>query len=116
MAVEYAPAARSAGSEYKEVEKSLYNFGLADVTSMSWAVHKDRQSLTKLIEQTVALFEPRISRIKVVSLNAEEGAKHVLRFQIEGLLDMDPAPELITFDTVLQLSSGEYQVGGAPSA
>ncbi|HEX3877057.1 MAG TPA: type VI secretion system baseplate subunit TssE [Bryobacteraceae bacterium] len=105
-----------AGPEFKELEKSLFNFGLEDVTSMSWAVHKDRMSLTKMIEQCVAIFEPRISRIKVVSLEATEGAKHILRFQIEGLLDMDPAPELITFDTVLQLSSGEYQVGGEPSA
>jgi type VI secretion system protein ImpF len=40
----------------------------------------------------------------------------VLRFQIQGLLDMDPAPEHISFDTVLQLSSGEYQVRGEPSA
>lgn len=105
-----------AGSEFKELEKSLYNYGLEDVTSMSWASHKDRGSLTKMIERAVGLFEPRISRIKVVSLDAGPGAKHVLRFQIEGLLEMDPAPELITFDTVLQLSSGEYQVGGEPSA
>ena len=34
----------------------------------------------------------------------------------KALLDMDPAPELITFDTVLQLSSGEYQVGGEHGA
>jgi type VI secretion system protein ImpF len=106
----------AAGDEYKEVAKSLYNYGLMDVTSMSWSSHRDRVGLTKLIEQTVAIFEPCISRIKVVSLDAAAGAKHVMRFQIEGLLDMDPAPELITFDTVLQLSSGEYQVGGEPSA
>jgi type VI secretion system protein ImpF len=105
-----------AGSEFKELEKSLFNYGLADVTAMSWSAHKDRLSLTKQIEQTVGIFEPRINRIRVVSLDSEPGAKHVLRFQIEGLLDMDPAPELITFDTVLQLSSGEYQVGGAPGA
>jgi type VI secretion system protein ImpF len=105
-----------AGKEYKELEKSLFNYGLPDVTSMSWAVHSDKMSLTKMIEQTVAAFEPRISRIKVVSLDAVAGSKHILRFQIEGLLDMDPAPELITFDTVLQLSSGEYNVGGAGGA
>jgi type VI secretion system protein ImpF len=105
-----------AGSEFKELEKSLFNYGLTDVTSMSWVSHKDRVSLTKMIEQTVSVFEPRISRIKVISLESGEAARHVLRFQIEGLLDMDPAPELITFDTVLQLSSGEYQVGGEPGA
>jgi type VI secretion system protein ImpF len=106
----------AAGKEFREVEKSLFNYGLEDVTSMSWVSYKDRISLTKMIEQAVAIFEPRISRIKVVSLDSTPGAKHVLRFQIEGLLDMDPAPELITFDTVLQLSSGEYQVGGEHSA
>ena len=36
----------------------------------------------------------------------------VLRFQIEALLKMDPAPEQVLFDTVLQLNSGEYQVKG----
>ena len=36
----------------------------------------------------------------------------VLRFQIEGLLKMDPAPEQIFFDTVMQLSTGECQVRG----
>jgi type VI secretion system protein ImpF len=101
-----------AGGEFKELPESLYNYGLMDVTALSWSSHRDRLSLNKLIEQAVAIFEPRISRMKVISLDATPGAKHVLRFQIEGLLDMDPAPELITFDTVLQLSSGEYEVGG----
>ena len=106
----------AAGSEFKELQESLYNYGLEDITSMSWAVHKDKLSLTRMIEHAVAVFEPRISRIRVVSLDAAAGAKHILRFQIEGLLQMDPAPELITFDTVLQLSSGEYQVGGDAGA
>jgi type VI secretion system protein ImpF len=106
----------AAGKEFRELEKSLFNYGLEDVTAMSWVSYKDRVSLTKMIEQAVSIFEPRISRIKVVSVDSSPGAKHVLRFQIEGLLDMDPAPELITFDTVLQLSSGEYQVGGEPGA
>jgi len=39
-----------------------------------------------------------------------------LRFQIEALLLMDPSPELISFDTVLELSSGEYQIKGEQSA
>jgi type VI secretion system protein ImpF len=106
----------SAGPEFKQLEKSLFNYGLQDVSSMSWNSHDDKVSLTKMIERAVAHFEPRISRIKVVSLGGSAGAKHILRFQIEGLLEMDPAPELITFDTVLQLSSGEYQVGGEPGA
>ena len=106
----------AAGPEFKEVEHSLYNYGVQDVSGMSWDSKNDQMRLTKMIEHTVATFEPRITRIKVVSLESQAGAKHVLRFQIEGLLDMDPAPELITFDTLLQLSSGEYQVRGDSGA
>jgi type VI secretion system protein ImpF len=105
-----------ADSEFPELEKSVYNFGLADITSLSWSSSRDRTRLARMIEQTVATYEPRITRIKVVPLEAAAGAQHVLRFQIEGLLEMDPAPERISFDTVLQLTSGEYQIKGDASA
>lgn len=105
-----------AGEEFAETEKSLYNFGLPDVTSLSWDSSRDRARLARMLEQTLAVFEPRITGLKVVPLESASGAQHALRFQIQGLLDMDPAPEHISFDTVLQLSSGEYQIKGDPSA
>jgi len=100
------------GSEFRELERSLYNFGLPDVASLSWDSNRDRMRLARMLEQTIATFEPRLRNIKVVTLEAAPGAQQVVRFQIEGLLDMDPSPELISFDTVLQLSSGEYRVKG----
>jgi type VI secretion system protein ImpF len=106
----------AAGSEFRELEKSLFNYGLPDITSLAHDSFQDRQRLTRSLEQTLATFEPRLSRIRVVPVGELSAAKHVLRFQIEALLDMDPAPEMITFDTVLQLSSGEYQVSGEPGA
>jgi type VI secretion system protein ImpF len=65
-----------------------------------------------MIEQVLSTFEPRLSGIRVVAMAAAAGAQHVMRFQIEGMLEMDPSPEHISFDTLLQLSSGEYQVKG----
>lgn len=106
----------SADSEYKELEQSLFNYGLPDISGFSWDSARDRVRLTRMIEKTLVMFEPRIKRLKVAASEAAPGAKHVLRFQIEGLLDMDPAPEHISFDTVLQLSSGDIQVKGEPSA
>ncbi|HWB83585.1 MAG TPA: type VI secretion system baseplate subunit TssE [Bryobacteraceae bacterium] len=99
-------------NEFRELEQSLYNFGLPDITSLSYESARDRVRLARLIEQTLVTFEPRIQRIKVIALEAAPGSQHVLRFQIEGLLQMDPAPEHISFDTTLQLSSGEYDVKG----
>jgi type VI secretion system protein ImpF len=106
----------AADAQLPETEHSLFNYGLPDITSLSWDSSRDRARLGRLIEQTLGTFEPRLKRIKVLILEASPGTQHVMRFQIEGLLDMDPAPELISFDTVLQLSSGEYQVKGDTSA
>ena len=100
------------GNEFEELEKSLYNFGLPDVTSLSWDSARDRGRLARMIEQVLKTFEPRLSGIRVVAADATAGAQHVMRFQIEGMLEMDPSPEHISFDTLLQLSSGEYQVKG----
>jgi len=105
-----------AGDEYKEASHSLYNFGLPDITTFSWENARDRSRLARFIEDVVGTFEPRISHLRVVSLEADVSSRHVLRFQIEGMLEMDPAPEHISFDTVLQLTSGEYQVKGEPGA
>jgi type VI secretion system protein ImpF len=103
-------------SEYKELEQSVFNFGLADISNLSWDSARDRTRVTRMIERTILTFEPRIKRLKVVAAESAPGLKHVLRFQIEGMLDMDPAPEHVSFDTVLQLSSGDIQIKGEPGA
>jgi len=100
------------GSEFQELEQSLYNFGLPDATTLSRDSLRDRTKLTRMIEETLRTFEPRLSQIQVVLVDSATGSQHVMRFQIEALLDMDPSPEHISFDTLLQLSSGEYQVKG----
>jgi type VI secretion system protein ImpF len=102
---------------YPEVYKSLYNFGLPDVTSMSVDSHKDRNRLLRSIEKIIEIFEPRLESVRVSQVeNTNSALNKQLRFQVEGMLKMDPAPELISFDTVLSLTSGEYQVQGERSA
>jgi type VI secretion system protein ImpF len=105
----------AAESALKELEQSLFNYGLADISTITWDSARERSRLSRIIEKTLATFEPRIKRLRVVPVDSG-GAKHVLRFQIEGLLDMDPAPEHISFDTVLQLASGDIQIRGDSGA
>lgn len=99
-----------------ELEASLYGYGLPDVSSLSASSVDDRNRLLRMLETAITRFEPRLSGIKVSLLDSGSSSGRQLRFQIEGLLLMDPAPELISFDTVLQLTSGEYQVKGEQSA
>jgi len=96
---------------FLELSRSVYNFGLPDATALNHQVVADRERLLRMLETTVATFEPRLSRVRITPVE-NPGKVHVLRFQIEGLLSMDPEPERICFDTVLQLSGGGFSVKG----
>ncbi|MEO8595146.1 MAG: type VI secretion system baseplate subunit TssE [Candidatus Solibacter sp.] len=105
-----------AGTEFPELARSLYNFGLPDLNALNWESSRDRTRLARVVQEALTIFEPRMKGINVIPLEPAPGSPHVMRFQIEGLLLMDPSPEHISFDTTLQLSSGEYQVKGDSSA
>jgi type VI secretion system protein ImpF len=94
-----------------EVEKSLFNYGLPDISTLGVHSVQDHKRLLWMIESTLATFEPRIAEPRV-TMEQVGGSARVLRFQIQGILRIDPAPERVTFDTVLELSSGEYEVKG----
>jgi type VI secretion system protein ImpF len=95
-----------------ETSQSLFNYGLPDFSAMSANAPKDRQKLLAELERTIALFEPRLRNIRVVLVEGSGIGTRMLRFQIEGSLQMDPSPEHISFDGELQLASGEYQLRG----
>jgi type VI secretion system protein ImpF len=65
--------------------------------------------LRKALEQCLREFEPRLTDV-VVTLEESQTADRRLRFHVQGLMRINPAPEEISFDTVLELSSGEYTV------
>jgi type VI secretion system protein ImpF len=96
----------------KELERSLYNYGLPDVSSLYLRSSNDQNTLVKAIRTAINYFEPRLLNIKV-TLEPAAAETRVLRFSIEGLLRMDPAPEHVFFDTMLEPMSGQYQVKGS---
>ena len=93
----------------KEVQRSLFIYGLPDVSSLYLHSSDDQDALTRSIRQAVSLFEPRLTNVKVVLEPAKDDSR-VIRFGIEGLLRIDPAPEPVFFDTVLEPVSGQYQI------
>jgi type VI secretion system protein ImpF len=105
------PAPESA----RETNRSVYNYGFADISSKSVLSARDHNDLVRDMELAIALFEPRLKRARV-RMEPVEGSYRSLKFVIEGLLCMDPAPEPIRFDTVLELTKGEYEVKGADLA
>ena len=88
---------------------SVINFGLPDISALGLRSATDQRSLRSAIENCLRVFEPRLSDVRV-TLESSDTADRRLRFHIEANMRLDPAPEEITFDTVLELSSGEYRV------
>src|ERR1022692_251369 len=73
------------GSEFQELERSLFNYGLPDLTTLNWESTHDRSYLARMIEALLATFEPRLKRVRVDPVGAISATQGVLRFQIEGL-------------------------------
>jgi len=92
-----------------EVERSVYNYGVHDTSSLSLRSPADQEYLAKSIKNAIAFFEPRLMGVKV-SIEPFTDEVRGIHFNIEGLLRMDPAPEPVFFDTLLEPSSGEYRV------
>ncbi|MGH7931830.1 MAG: type VI secretion system baseplate subunit TssE [Candidatus Binataceae bacterium] len=98
-------------AEFTEVNKSLLVYGLPDFTSFNLLNPGDRTRLRRSIENAIARFEPRLQRVRV-AMEVPNQNDRSLRFRIEALLRVDPAPEPVAFDTVLQLTTQQYAVRG----
>lgn len=97
--------------ELKEVQASLLVYGLPDISTFSGRSVADRMRLRRAVEQAIEAFEPRLEGV-VVTVDPEPGPSLALKFRIEGRLKVDPAPEPVSFDTLLQIGSGEFRVKG----
>jgi type VI secretion system protein ImpF len=93
----------------EEVKKSVIVYGLPDITGVSAKSHIEQKNLTKALETAIKVFEPRFLDLKVF-LEPVSNIDRMLKFRIEARLNVEPTPEPIAFDTILQLGSGDFEV------
>jgi type VI secretion system protein ImpF len=93
----------------EEVKKSVAVYGLPDFTGISAKNYKEQVRLTLAIEDAIKYFEPRFLDVKV-SLEPVSSVDKSLNFHIEASIDIEPSPEPIAFDTILELGSGEFNI------
>jgi type VI secretion system protein ImpF len=108
--------AEPAPAQFPEVRASVHHFGLPDLTSLSADSPETRQRLLREVEEAIRQFEPRLSQVKVTARPHDGSQRHRIRFIVEALLRLDPEPERIAFDTVLEVSSGTISLVGAGDA
>lgn len=93
----------------EEVNKSIAIYGLPDFTGLSSKNVDDQKSLIRGIETALRIFEPRFMNLKVTLVEPDEAERGV-KFQIQAVLRVEPTPEPVVFDTVLQVGSNEFLV------
>lgn len=93
----------------EEVSKSLANFGLPDFTGLSSQNDDDRRSLIRNVETALRIFEPRFINLKV-TLEDVNYVERGVKFRIQANLRVEPTPEPVVFDTILQVGSGGFEV------
>lgn len=94
----------------QQVTRSVHQFGLPDMTSYSLSAVDGRERLREVILDTLRRFEPRLTDLQVHLADQASGHVSQLRFSIAATLLMDPSPEHVVFDTVLDVATGAYDV------
>lgn len=95
----------------EEVNKSLAVYGLPDLIGLDVENPNEHARLIKAIENALNVFDPRFMNPKI-TLEPVSTLDRVLKFRIEATLDIEPTPEPVVFDTVLQMGSCDFTVSG----
>ncbi len=100
----------------KEVNRSTYTYGLPDLSALTMLASGDRNRLVRQVLATINQFEPRLANVRLVMIETPDSGKKDVRLRVEAMLRMDPVPEPITFDTVIELKSGNCHLAGGDDA
>ncbi|MBV8070534.1 MAG: type VI secretion system baseplate subunit TssE [Acidobacteriaceae bacterium] len=95
---------------FTELQKSVFAYGVVDISGMSLESPQDGQRLLRSLEAAITLFEPRLKNVRVTSYDKLSRKRMTLDFHVEALLMIDPAPERIAFDTIFEVARGMYTV------
>jgi type VI secretion system protein ImpF len=97
--------------ELRQLDRSLLTYGLPDFTSSSLSNTNDQDLLRRSVEDAIRRFEPRFSRV-TVALEPPRALDRSVRFRIDALLRVEPEPQPISFDSVLQLNTKTFVISG----
>jgi type VI secretion system protein ImpF len=97
--------------QYVETTKSLLTFGIPDFTAYSLKSPGDQNRLRRAIEAAIRRFEPRLEKINV-TIQLPDETDPSMRFRVDAFLQIEPAPEPVSFETVLPPGTSRFLIVG----
>lgn len=92
-----------------ELARSIATYGMPDLSSVEAITPDQRAQIGRVLERTIAFFEPRLKNIRATLLEPGQAVQRKVKFHLEATLAVDPAPE-VSFDTILELTTGHSTV------
>lgn len=99
-------------SDYPEVAKSTFNYGIIDLsgfTSMTLSAKSIERELTKCIKNFEPRIIPRSLKIKIL-LSKDEMSSNTLSFEISGDLWAQPLPLQLFLKTEVDIENGTVKL------
>jgi type VI secretion system protein ImpF len=106
---------RSPPRELTELPASPLGYGIPDFAAGVFNNLGERDRLRLEIEATIRRFEPRFLSVRVQLLDDEQRLDASLRLRIDAVLHADPAPEQVTFDTIVDTVNDNVRIRASES-
>jgi type VI secretion system protein ImpF len=94
---------------FVEASQSVLTYGLPDFSALNVMNPADQNRLRQMIETTIRTFEPRLVGV-TASLQPAPDNERSLFLRLDARLVMDPAPEAVSFDIVMPMTTLKYEV------
>ena len=95
-----------------ELATSPLAYGVPDFGAGAFNDARRREELRLEIEDTIRRFEPRFLSVRVHLVDTREQLETTLRLRIDAVMHAEPAPEAVTFDTVVDPTTDDVVVRG----
>ncbi len=101
---------RSPPRELTELPGSPIGYGIPDFAAGVFNNQGERDRLRLEIEATIRRFEPRFLSVRVHLIDDDQRMDASLRLRIDAVLHADPAPEQVTFDTIVDTVNDHVRI------
>lgn len=97
---------------YKELEPSIIDYGVIDLTTLNARSQKDRDAFRLSVQKAIEEYEPRLKRVEVDIVDNPNEMGLIFHFNIKAVLLMEPTPLTLQFDSMLPSDTRMFQVKG----
>lgn len=98
------------GDDLPELARSSVRFGIPDFVAVNMAAQERQAAFGRALERVIRDYEPRLANVAVTLLPPPRGQDRTLCFRIEAMIRVEPSPEPIIFESVLDPISRTFSI------